>query len=276
MTLLATNDFDYREILLDVFNSRQKKNPAYSLRAFARDIEMSHSRLSEIFSGKGELSLEKAQNIAKKLRLSAIKAADFKDMVLIRTSEDERKKMAASRRLASRLKLLNQRNLSDDQFQIVANPKYSVVYTCMMLGFFDGSSESLVKLVDLNSIELYEILRRLERLELVGRRDGRWIAKPFKVNVDNGIPSEWVRAYHKEMLAAGRKAIDSVPMPFRYFDSLVLPIDLDRIGEIQQKMASFCQGLLEEYCSGKDAVYGVGLQFFPMSNISAENATLKI
>ena len=265
MTNLASHDFDYREVLLEAFNSRRKKNPGYSLRAFARDVEMSHSRLSEIFSGKGDLSLVKAQTIAKKLRLPAIKAADFKDMVLISTSGDEQKKILASRRLSGRIRTSSQKDLSDDQFQIVANPKYSAVYTCMMLGLYDGSSDSLMQLVDLNSIELYEVLRRLERLGLVTRKDGRWTANPFKVKVDNGIPSEWGRSYHREMATLGRKSIDSVPMASRYLDSLVLPIDLDRFGEIQQKIASFCQSLLDEYCNGKDVVYGLAVQLFPMS-----------
>jgi uncharacterized protein (TIGR02147 family) len=269
MADLSSSQLDYREVLLDAFNSRRKKNSGYSLRAFARDVEMSHSRLSEIFSGKGDLSLEKAQNIAKKLRLTPIKAADFRDMVLIRTSNDVRKKNAASKRLLARTKTSNQKDVTDDQFQIVANPKYSAVYTCMMLGFYDGSCESIMKLISMNSIELYEVLRRLERLGLVTIEDGRWIANPFKVNVDNGIPSDWVRSYHREMATLGRKAIDTVPMTSRYLDSIVIPIDLDRFGEIQQKIASFSQSLLEEYCNGKDVVYGMALQFFPMSKIDS-------
>jgi uncharacterized protein (TIGR02147 family) len=267
MESLASQNLDYRGFLLDVFNERQTKNPRYSLRAFARDIDMSHSRLSEVFSGKGGLSLEKAQSISRKLRLTPIKAANFKDMVLLCTSSHERLKRAAAKRLRAKSRATNQKDIADDQFQIVANPKYAAVYSCMMLASYDGSSDSILELMDLNSIELYEILRRLERLNLVCRDGHRWIAKPFKLTVDNGIPSEWVRSYHKEMNALGRKSIDSVPMPSRYLDSIVLPVNMEHLGEIQQKIASFCQGLIDEYCNGKDAVYGMALQFFPMTKI---------
>ena len=49
---------DYRDILSDQFNVRRKVNARYSLRAFARDMSISPSRLSEVISGKGDLSRE--------------------------------------------------------------------------------------------------------------------------------------------------------------------------------------------------------------------------
>ena len=258
-------DFDYREILLNAFNGRKKRNSSYSLRAFARDIEMSHSRLSEIFSGKGDLSIEKSKVIAKKLKLPPLQAAELKDMVLLAINPDDKLKKAALKRLTSRKPTRNQLDLRDDQFQLIANPMCSALYSCMMLKTFDGSLESLLSVLNLNSIEAYEILRRLQRLGLVRRQDDHWIASEYNITVDQGIPSEWVRSYHREMSILGRKSIDNLPMTVRHLDSLVFPIDVDRFAEIQQKISGFCRTLMNEYCSGLSAVYGLSLQFFPIS-----------
>ena len=42
--------------LRNAFVQRQKKNPRYSLRAFARDLGFSHTLLSLIFSGRRKVS----------------------------------------------------------------------------------------------------------------------------------------------------------------------------------------------------------------------------
>jgi hypothetical protein len=59
----------YQEILKSHFIRRSTMNPRYSLRAFAGFIELSPSKLSEIWSRKKGLSLKRAQDICNKLKL---------------------------------------------------------------------------------------------------------------------------------------------------------------------------------------------------------------
>jgi uncharacterized protein (TIGR02147 family) len=261
----STQVYDYRGILLDCFKQRQERNSGYSMRAFARDIDISHSRLSEIFSGKGELSVEKSRIIAKKLKLSPQKAVQFKDMVVLATNANERLKKAALRRLSATKIMSNELTISSDQFNLIADPRYTALYTCMMLNSFDGKPESLMRLMNMNSLEVFEILSRLQRLGLAELNGGIWSAKDFNVNIDSGIPTEWTHSYHKEMSSLGRKSVDQFAKNERHLDSLVIPIDIEKYGEIQQKIIGFFKDLLSEYSSGKDAVYGLTLQFFPMS-----------
>src|SRR2546430_13739191 len=60
-SLLA--DTDYRRVLRKELESRCRTSPRYSLRAFARDLKISPSRLSEILSGKQGLSRAAARGI---------------------------------------------------------------------------------------------------------------------------------------------------------------------------------------------------------------------
>jgi uncharacterized protein (TIGR02147 family) len=60
---------DYRDILKNQLQKRQKMNPRYSLRAFAKKLEISPSKVSEIISGKKRLSAERAEDIAQRLDL---------------------------------------------------------------------------------------------------------------------------------------------------------------------------------------------------------------
>jgi len=139
---------DYRDVLLDTFNQRRVKNSAYSMRAYARDIDISPSRLSEIFSGKGELSLVKSVAIAKRLNLSPLKAANFKDMVIVKTSRNLRQQTRSLNRLKAVISSDRRKNLTEDQFRLMSSPKYSAVYASMMLETFEGDIPSLAKLFD--------------------------------------------------------------------------------------------------------------------------------
>ncbi len=63
---------DYREILKYQLQQRQEINPKYSLRAFAKKLSISPSKVSEVLSGKKRLGVERAEEIANKLGLSAL------------------------------------------------------------------------------------------------------------------------------------------------------------------------------------------------------------
>lgn len=60
---------DYRSILKIQLQRRQELNPKYSLRAFAKKLEISPSKISELLSGKKKLSIKRAENIANRLGL---------------------------------------------------------------------------------------------------------------------------------------------------------------------------------------------------------------
>ena len=66
---LSYESHSISEFLGAEFSKRKLRNETYSLRAFARDLGVSASRLSEILSGKLGISEKTAETIASKLRL---------------------------------------------------------------------------------------------------------------------------------------------------------------------------------------------------------------
>ncbi len=72
---------DYRKILRDELARRVRQNPHYSLRAFARDLQIVPSRVSESLNNKQGLSRKAAEKIAARLRMPADKANLFLDLV---------------------------------------------------------------------------------------------------------------------------------------------------------------------------------------------------
>src|SRR4051812_6095236 len=64
--------FDARLLLLERFKSIRSKNRAFSLRSFARQLQISPASLSQIFSGKRQVTLTTAKKICDRLNLSPL------------------------------------------------------------------------------------------------------------------------------------------------------------------------------------------------------------
>jgi len=57
----VSNEFDYRFVIQKTFTQRRAKNASYSLRAFARDIDISSGVLCQILNGKREMKPKTAR-----------------------------------------------------------------------------------------------------------------------------------------------------------------------------------------------------------------------
>src|ERR1700733_8832696 len=76
---------DYRQYLRNVLEERTSKNAHYSLRAFARDLELSPQMLSFVLNKKRDLSPGSAAEVAERLELNPAEAAHFVDLVSLRS-----------------------------------------------------------------------------------------------------------------------------------------------------------------------------------------------
>lgn len=67
---MADLDADYRKILKDTFDEKKSRNKSYSLRSFARLLGIDNGFLSKLMRGQVLLSLDTADQITQKLKMS--------------------------------------------------------------------------------------------------------------------------------------------------------------------------------------------------------------
>ena len=72
---------DYKIYLTREFEFRRRRNSGYSLRAFARDLEIQPSKLSEILSQRVGMSTATAEKIAANLKLLDDESRHFISLV---------------------------------------------------------------------------------------------------------------------------------------------------------------------------------------------------
>lgn len=101
---------NYRTILLDEFERRRRRNARYSLRAFARDIGMSPSRLSECLNKVRGISPEMAESICKRMSFSPEETEQFVTFVELEHGRGKARKEQAKRKIASLPRLISEKD----------------------------------------------------------------------------------------------------------------------------------------------------------------------
>lgn len=93
---------DYRQILKNELTRRCGNNALYSLRAFARDIGVSPSQLTEVLGGKHGLSGRKAKTVSQNLGFNKEETNFFVDLVEATHGRSEVKRELAKIRIQNK------------------------------------------------------------------------------------------------------------------------------------------------------------------------------
>lgn len=259
---------DYREIISDKFAERRAVNPRYSLRAFAKDLKISPSRLSDVLASKGHLSVDMGRQIAKGLKLTPLLSADFIDMIEASGRSAKSLKSAAEKRVKTRSKTEHLRTLTADELSIMSDWRNLAIWTFMTLPTFDGKRQTIAKHFKMNVLEVEDILRRLERLKMIHVNGEIGVVGHTQAYAGGAFPSAAVRDFHKQMSSLGKDAIEGQAFTERHAESAMLTIDKSKYGEVSQKIANFCRSLVKEYSDqpSNDSVYGLSLNFFKLAD----------
>jgi transcriptional regulator with XRE-family HTH domain len=87
-----------RVILQQTLLTKQKKNSRYSLRAFARDLRVSPSFLSEVLNGKYGISRQLARQIAERLGFDARECDHFCELADLEITDSRTRKRGTDNR----------------------------------------------------------------------------------------------------------------------------------------------------------------------------------
>lgn len=260
----------YREILKKHFAERLEENPRYSLRAFSRDLAISPSRLSEILNGKQGLSGEWAEKISSRLQMNSRDAEDFYQKVLASDARAKGVRKAAIDRLeqASGQDYLA---VQADTFKIIADWYHFALLELTKLKSFRPSSQWIAKKLGISVYEAKLAGDRLARLGLLEKgRGGRWRLTNQTLTTSNGVPSEAIRKFNRQILDKSREAISFQSVEERDISSLTLavrkkdvPVVIDKIRRFRREINSELEQAVPDGTA--EEVYSLAIQFFRLT-----------
>lgn len=242
-------------ILRQALIETQVRNPAYSLRSFARRLAISPSALSEIMNGKRRVSKATAERVVKGLCLGPKQSQAVMDLFS--------QQITAASNSSSTFDTLDA-----DKFNIVADWYHFGILSLMETEDFVEDSAWIAKRLGIRSTEASAALERMERLKLIKRtQKGKLVASNHAISSTDGILNPSIRKAHATSLSLAQKSLETDPIETRDFSSITMAIDPEKIDEARKIIRVFQDRLMTfmEKSGTQREVYQLCVQLFPVS-----------
>lgn len=231
------------EFLATELKNRTQRNPRYSLRAFAHALKLSPGELSEILRGRRRLTAKTAVKISKALGLNPLEIQTL--LTLVRTAESQ--EAAGMGDSADQLKA---RQLTADLFHLVSDWYCFSILNLADTRGFSFEPKRIARRLGISENESRIALERLERVGLIERirQDGRELLQvtPDYVLSPNGIPSEAVRNFHRQILEKARVALDEQSVDEREISGVSFAIDPAELPKLKKEIHAFLDRCVEK------------------------------
>ncbi len=257
----------YREILQDELAQRIKQNSMYSLRAFAKDLGIYPSRLSDVLNGRYGLSRGAAIKIAQKLKYTHEEIACFCDLVDSYHARSKLEKSLAKKRLEQYQEKQQYNELSFDYFTIIKDWYHFAIVELTYLENFKSDITWIAKKLNLEKHLVEDAIERLFKVEMLENVNGQFKAVEDFTATTQDIPNKSLRYFHLQLMQKAQKAIEEQNVENRDVSAIVMAINKEKIKEAKQMIKSFRRDFDQFLCKdkNKNAVYSLGIQFYELT-----------
>lgn len=251
-----------RELLKSELISRCKKNPQYSLRAFAKSLGVSPSILSRVISGDRDPSREFISKAAASLRLPIEK---LRKVYEVQPSDTE-------------ARLSDFKDLMQDQFEVLSDWVHYAIFELMETKDFEPTPKWMSARLGISIFEVERALERLEALKLIERgTNGYKKLVPDIATTSHEFSTLALRNLQRQFLEMAAKSMDEVPFEQRSQTTMVMAIDPRRIKEAKEKIKKFrfeMLGYLQE-SQNMSEVYNLTIGFYPVTKVRSKKQGVK-
>lgn len=272
----------FRDVLSAALEQRKRRNPRYSLRSFARDLEMSPARLSETLdpSRKQGLSAVSARKIAAALKLDTTQTEFFCDLVESEHGRSPAARKVAVRRLVAWRSATMFTQMQADAFAMIAEWHHLALVELTFLESFRADTTWIAAMLGISAEEASAAVERLLRVGAL-REDGErgLVAVSNRRQVDSPVPSSAVRSFHRSVLGKAQEALDGQSMSERTMRSVFMPVRPEQVAKVREMMRAFQNQVLDEATGAKGGateVYCLAAQFFRLAPSGRKEADASI
>lgn len=272
MRIVGSMNYSYfphaaNEYLEQELDQRKMRSPSYSLRAFARDIGMSPSTLSELLNQKVGLSREKAVQIAKKIRLDEVHQLHFCDLIQSSHARKEADRIEAKVRSKARIRSL-QNQMSLDHFKIISDWYHLAILELIDMSPAYGKPEKLAKALGIALPVVKQALERLVRVEQVifDEANSFYKAAASSTSIGESVPSDAIKHFHSDLMDRAKEALMTLPMEQREFQAVIFSLRKEDESEFKKDLKKMFSGLMDKYYhkTNKDRLFALSSQMFPL------------
>lgn len=253
---------DYLEL---EYKRRLARRPAYSMRAFARDLQISPASLTEFMHGRQGMSLERVSSIAKILGWSEERKAHVWDLIQARHSRDQGQRRAALLRANERLQRVPKR-IRLDHFKLISDWYHIAILEFVRIRPDSSQAGAVAQSLGLSVPVAREALERLARLGFLEKADDGWRSHIDCSHFGDEAPSEAVRAYHHQVLSLGQEALEKFTAEERQSLSVIFSGRQENLKEMHREIREAVLSIVSRYSRSdrEDTIQALTLQIFPL------------
>lgn len=262
----------YRAFLKAILAERVSKNPAYSLRAFAKSLDITNVGLHKILKSERNLDPERAMDFAKRLGLTTPEKEYFSLLVQFESTKREDLKDELYQRILS----VSPRrdiayHLDIDRFDAISDWYHVAVIHLLGIPSQQQDAVSLAASLGISKIEVEDALARMERLDLIRKKeDGNWAAVRGRMLIDSTLPNAVLRKFHTQFLSKAAVSLETQAPDERVNGTETFAFDPALIGE--------ARGITEHYFNemsslmhrsqNNSEVFHLHVNFFRLTNLA--------
>lgn len=239
---------DYREFLKALFESKKRANPRFSFRRFSDLVGFkSPNYLQKILEGERNLSVDTAQLIAPKLKLSIGEQSYFIALVRQANATSARERDEAERARLAALKKIVSKEIPSAQKEVFSRWFYLVVRELFLIPGAKSEPEWICKMMG-NTITAVEAANAVDFLcrcgFLVQTDDGLKPAEPILDTADHQMQIALMEDCHSETLALWAKNLKHISPKERDLGILNIPINSKKLPELRRRIRQFQDEIL--------------------------------
>ncbi len=245
-------------ILREELARRVRSNPSYSLRSFAKQLDLDASLLSKVLNNSRNLSSKMVKQLLEKLQLSEIEKEIFWKS-FIRSKE----KLPSSDKVKRVTQL--ERHLEQDLFKVIADPYHYVLVEMSRIQSFKSDIDWISHKLNLQRDEVTSAIERLVQLGMLIKEGSELKRSPGRFTTKDKSITDTAHKYHqRKLLEDGIQALENVPIEKRNQTSMTIAINPHKLPLAKVMMQEFINQLADVLETGPlEEVYQITLSLFP-------------
>lgn len=236
-----------RQILRKKLQDNRKKNPAFSLRALARKLELSPGALSEVLNGKRKLSRQGTARVLEKIPLEPAERAKLAQLL-----DHDR----------TDVRVL----LTPQVSELVARWHYFALLSLFELDRPPRTPRTMAKALNLPLAKVEDALETLIELGFLGKgTDGSYLYFGQHFTTTDNVPSAAIRAAHVEDMRLAKQALSGLSSDERDFTSITFAGNKKNLTKAKKEVRRFRDRIYTLMAGPeKNHVYKMSVQLYPV------------
>jgi len=248
---------DLRGYLQHELAKRTSENPSYSLRAFARSLDLDSSLLCKVLNGKRNVGNRFFEKAVRRLGLPPSQVA------LISQGRSTSRQWAKAPESDRNFKALDKEN-----FDPIRDWYHYAIYELMLVKNFRARPAWIAASLGISETQAASALRRLERAGVIVKSRRGWTRSSqgiTNLGKDNSAAS--FRELQRQLLEKSLEALEQYPIDRRDHSSMTMAIDARQLPQAKEIIRKFRRDLSEflQKSSKATEVYQLNIAFFPLS-----------